>query len=54
MSKIKIVQICNVGDEYPTEYLDDQGNVWFEQYVKDNGTLPGHYKWVRKELPEQP
>ena len=60
MSKIKIVQIVSVGDDYPTEYLDDKGRVWHQQYIKD-AELPefgsptfGYYEWVKVELPDEP
>lgn len=60
MSKVKLVQIANVGDEYPTEYLDNEGRLWFREYVKEdtdpNFGVPvrGHYEWRQIELPEEP
>lgn len=37
MGKVKIVQIAYMGDGGRTEYLDDQGRVWFDN---------GHYEDV--------
>ena len=61
MTKIRIVQIAlsiatdpvNGYEEY-SEYLDDQGRVWYR--VTQGKDTAGNYitKWVQLDLPEEP
>lgn len=63
MSKIKVVQIAYMGDDDPTEYLDDKGRVWYdggytEKYDED--AIKHSYKtrwvtvWKQIDLPDEP
>lgn len=60
MSKIKVVQIVDHGDDYPVEYLDDKGRVWQQEYVKEqidpdfDVPFVAHYEWRQLDLPEEP
>jgi hypothetical protein len=60
MSKIKVVQIVDHGEEWPVEYLDDKGRVWYQKYIKEQMnpqfSVPerAHYEWRQLELPEEP
>jgi hypothetical protein len=55
MAKVKIVQIAiSSHEDYPNEYLDDKGRIWFQKYVRDTGVVPGHYEWEQLKLPDEP
>lgn len=63
MSKVRIVQIAYMGDDGRTEYLDNQGRIWYDDGINvvdhDHSTSTDvRYKWQPKwkqvELPEEP
>lgn len=57
MTKIKIVQIVSIGDDFPNYYLDDKGRVWFQE-VKKYGEYPAIPEyvttWKQLGLPDEP
>lgn len=54
MSKVKIVQISVTSNETDTysEYLDDQGRVWYQIREYQEGNYK--YVWKQLDLPEEP
>jgi hypothetical protein len=63
MSKIKVVQIAYMGEDQPTEYLDDKCRVWWQKAILRESTpedglstknVFSHYEWQQIELPDEP